>query len=101
MVPAHCTTDDRCRKTKTVEWRFDLLHIAILDATLLNLTLPSNPIRLPANQRKLDFAVEVSGVETVREVKFATSMRELAGGTGNGGETKGMDQLLKAVLNAS
>lgn len=38
----------------------------------------SQPFRLPPNRRSSDFAVEVSGVERVREIKFASSVRELA-----------------------
>lgn len=57
----------------------------------------SSPFRLPANHRKLSFAVEVSGIEGVRSVKFATSLRELAGGTGTGSQSAGADALLKAL----
>lgn len=39
---------------------------------------PLGPFRLPANQRKVEFAAEVEGVEIVREIKFATSMTDLA-----------------------
>lgn len=38
----------------------------------------SNPFRLKSGQRNLDFAVDVSGVESVREIHVATSMAELA-----------------------
>ncbi|SAK62655.1 hypothetical protein AWB76_03287 [Caballeronia temeraria] len=38
----------------------------------------SNPVRLPSQQRRLDFALEVEGVETVREIKFGTSVADLA-----------------------
>jgi hypothetical protein len=57
-----------------VQFQFITDGRAILDRPLNH----SNPFRLPSNQRKLDFAVEVRGVETVREIKFATSMTDLA-----------------------
>ncbi|SIO50521.1 hypothetical protein SAMN05444172_2576 [Burkholderia sp. GAS332] len=39
----------------------------------------SNPFRLPSGRRNLDFAIEASGVETVREIAIATSMGDLTG----------------------
>jgi hypothetical protein len=38
----------------------------------------SVPFRLPSNQRKVDFAAEFECVETVRKLKFGTSMADLA-----------------------
>jgi hypothetical protein len=39
----------------------------------------SNPYRLPSSRLARDFTVDVAGVETVRELHFATSVNELGG----------------------
>ncbi|MCA8017730.1 hypothetical protein [Burkholderia metallica] len=78
-----------------VQFRFLTDGRAVFDRPLKH----SKPFRLPPNQRKLDFAVEVCGVETVREIKFATSMRELAGGSGTGSASAGADAFLKSLTS--
>ncbi|OLL27471.1 hypothetical protein BTH42_32000 [Burkholderia sp. SRS-W-2-2016] len=40
----------------------------------------SRPYRLPSGRRALDYAVDVSGVETVREIHLASSVNELSAG---------------------
>ncbi|NML34511.1 hypothetical protein [Paraburkholderia antibiotica] len=57
----------------------------------------TQPFRLPSNHRKLDFAVEVCGTDAVREIKFATSMRELSGGAGTGSSSAGADAFLRSL----
>lgn len=53
-------------------------HIASGKVTFEREVKQSRPYRLPSNQKQMDFEIEVSGVETVREIRMATSMGEIA-----------------------
>jgi hypothetical protein len=57
----------------------NVCHVADGRVTLERNVNHSNPYRLPSCRLARDFTVAVSGVETVRELHFASSVAELGG----------------------
>jgi hypothetical protein len=65
-------------------------------AAVYGLVKHSNPFRLPSGRRNLDFDIEVSGVEVIRDSSLATSMGDLANAGASTGTSK-INELLKAA----
>jgi hypothetical protein len=63
---------------KTAPFGIKVRHIADGKVTFEREVKQSRAYRLPSGHKQMDFEIEVSGIETVREIKMATSMQELA-----------------------